>query len=171
MTTIAPHPVSLPTTDTPSRTSASPTSPAQSGNGRKVFAGLAATLLVAGGIGAYLAVNTTGTASTTPATTARPITSGGVDVIERSAPAQSVTSGGVDVIERSTVRRSPSTDRPDVTEQAIPASATVTSGGVDVTERSAPAQSVTSGGVDVIERQGCSVQCVAAQFRLEKRTK
>ena len=167
MTTIAPHPVSLPTTDTPSRTSASPTSPAQSGNGRKVFAGLAATLLVAGGIGAYLAVNTTSTEATTPVTTTRPITAGGVDVIERSAPTQSVTSGGVDVVERQAATTT--TTGFDARERAE-SRRSASAAGPDFLQQSTPV-AVTSGGVDVIERQACSVQCVAAQFRLESRTK
>ncbi len=171
MTTTAPQPVSSPTTEAPSQNSPTQHPGSHPGPGRKTLIGLTATLVLAAGIGGYFAVTSTGNTSTTPVTTARPITAGGVDVIERSAATQTVTSGGVDVIERSTVRRSPSTDRPDVTEQAIPTSATVTSGGVDVIERSAASQPVTAGGVDIIERQGCSVQCVAAQFRLETRTK
>ena len=155
--------------------------------------------MVAGGIGVYFAANTTGSAATTPVTTIRPITSGGVDVIERSA-----------------VRRSTSASRPDVTERAIPTSATLTaqsaaaasashwantttqpsadtqlaqwtastraglaSNNADngshwyntTTGAAAVSQPVTSGGADVIERQGCSVQCQAARARLEARTK
>lgn len=137
MTTTAPQPVSSPTVETPSQTSPSPTPGSHPGPGRKVLAGLAATLVVAGGIGAYFALNTSSTPASTP------------------APAkQTVTSGGVDIIERSGVGRSLSTDRPDVIERAVPTSATVTSGGVDVIERTAAAQTTTPGGVDVIERSG-----------------
>jgi hypothetical protein len=149
MTTTAPQPVASPTVGTQD----APTPRTHSGPARKVLAGLAATLVVAGGIGVYFAANTSGSTATTPVTTDRLITSGGVDIIERSAATQTSTSGGVDVIERSAVGRTQSTNRPDVTEQAVPSSATV-----------------TSGGVDVIERQGCSVQCQAAKARLEART-
>ena len=234
MTTTAPQPVSSFTAESPSQTSPTPTPGSHRGPGRKVFAGLAATLVVAGGIGAYFAVNTTSTSATTPVTTALPVTSGGVDVIERTAVRRTlttnrpdvteqaipttttVTSGGVDVIERTAVRRTLTTNRPDVTEQAIPTSATVTaesaaaasaSHWANVTTQSpadlqfaqwtaatraglasndagygshwnngttgtaAVSQPVTAGGLDVIERQGCSVQCLAAQARLEARTK
>ena len=126
MTTTAPQPVSSPTTEAPSQDSPTQNPGSHPGSSRKTLIGLTATLVLAAGIGGYFAVTSTGTASTTPVTTARPITSGGVDVIERSTATQTTTAGGVDVIERSTVRRSQSTNRPDVTEQAIPTSATVT---------------------------------------------
>ena len=135
MTTTAPQPVSSLTAESPSQTSPTPTPGSHRGPGRKVFAGLAATLVVAGGIGAYFAVNTTSTSATTPVTTALPVTSGGVDVIERSA-----------------VRRTLTTNRPDVTEQAIPTTTTVTSGGVDVIERSAVRRTLTTNRPDVTEQ-------------------
>lgn len=206
MTTTAPQPVSSPTTEAPRQGSPSQHPGSHPGPGRKTLIGLTATLVLAAGIGGYFAVTSTGTPSTTPATTARPVTAGGVDVIERTAATQTTTSGGVDVIERqagtqsltpsmanlgggstvtaeSAAAASPShwanttTQSPADTQIAQWTAATrdgtasVDAGYGSHWNNAATGAPVTSGGVDVIERQGCSVQCLAAQARLESHTK